>query len=206
MKDKNMSVLSNTTLRDYLYAGRIVIDPRPRLDTDSDSPYDACSVQLHMAATIQEPKKDLKLSFDLSQKPGALNTTLDQIWEKFEIRDSGYVLEPGKFILAQTQETISFPPHNSDSGNKKVLAGRIEGRSSFARTGLLVHFTAPTIHSGFKGTITLELLNHGPMPLILKPGLAICQLIVETVRGLPTLDFPSQFQNQNTPSGTGNTE
>jgi len=200
-----MSVLSNTTIRDYLYARRIIIDPPPRLETGSDSPYDACSVQLHMDAKIQEPKKDLKLSFDLSQKPGTLNTTLDQIWETFEIRDSGYVLEPGKFILAQTKETISFPQHNSDNGNK-VLAGRVEGRSSFARTGLLVHFTAPTIYSGFRGTITLELLNHGPMPLILKPGLAICQLIVETVRGLPILDIPSQYQNQNTPSGTENTE
>ncbi len=198
-----MSVLSNTTIRDYLYAGRITITPPPQLETGDNSPYDACSVQLHMAAKIQEPKKDLKLSFDLSQKPGTLNTTIDQIWETFEIRESGYVLEPGKFILAHTQETIGFPQHKDDSsGKSKVLAGRIEGRSSFARTGLLVHFTAPTIHSGFEGTITLELLNHGPMPLILKPGLAICQLIVETVRGLPTLDIPSQYQNQNTPSGT----
>ncbi len=198
-----MSVLSNTTIRDYLYAGRITIDPPPQLDKGETSPYDACSVQLHMDAKIQEPKKGLKLSFDLSQQPGALNTTIDQIWETFEIRESGYVLEPGKFILAQTQETIGFPQHDGGSGSK-VLAGRIEGRSSFARTGLLVHFTAPTIHSGFRGTITLELLNHGPMPLILKPGLAICQLIVETVRGLPTLDVPSQYQNQNTPSGTEN--
>jgi len=193
-----MSVLSNTTMRDYLYAGRIIIDPPPEIDRRDSSPYGSCSVDLHMDAIITKSKEDLKLAFDLSQKPGKLSKTIDAIWDEFEIRESGYVLEPGRLILARTKEVVSFP----ENKDRKALAGRIEGRSSFARTGLLVHFTAPTIHFGFEGPITLELLNHGPMPLILKPGLAICQLIIETVRGLPTLDFPSQFQNQSSPSGS----
>lgn len=194
-----MSVLSNVTLLNYLLEGRIKIDPLPRFE--SDYSFDPCSVQLHMDDIVQEPKEDLKLAFDLSQI-GQLSKTIDLIFEEIKIRDSGYVLEPGKLILANTKETICFPPPSKNGD--RILAGRIEGRSSFARTGLLVHFTAPTIHSGFKGKITLELLNHGPMPLLLKPGLSICQLIVETVRGVPLLGNPSQFQNQNTPSGTNN--
>lgn len=191
-----MSVLSNTIIKAYIEDGRIVIDPRPRQDEGDDSPYDACSVQLHIGDKLQVPKKNLKLAFDLSQ-PGKLNNTIDSICEDVTIPETGYVLEQGSFVLAKTKETVSFPPKE-----EKGLAGRIEGRSSFARTGLLVHFTAPTIHAGFDGTITLELLNHGPMPLILKPGLAICQLIVETVRGTPKFDKTSQFQGQNTPSGS----
>ncbi len=194
-----MSVLSNTTIRDYLYSGRITIDPPPQFSEEGDnSPYDACSVQLHMDNKIQEPAPGLKLAFDLSQPGKKLNETIDSVCNEIVIPRTGYVLDPGNFILAQTREEIGFPQH----GGGKALAGRIEGRSSFARTGLLVHFTAPTIHYGYKGTITLELLNHGPMPLILKPGLAICQLIIETVRGLPAIDFPSQFQGQQKPSGT----
>lgn len=191
-----MSVLSNTTIKAYIEDGRIIIDPPPKLDEGDDTPYDTCSVQLHISDTIQVPKKNLKLTFDLSQ-PGKLKDTLDTICDVIKIPESGFVLEQGNFVLATTKETVNFPLKE-----EKGLAGRIEGRSSFARTGLLVHFTAPTIHAGYKGTITLELLNHGPMPLILKPGLAICQLIVETVRGTPTLDKQSQFQNQNTPSGS----
>lgn len=191
-----MSVLSNTIIKAYIEDGRIVIDPAPKQDEGDNSPYDACSVQLHIGDTLHVPKKNLKLAFDLSQSSGKLNDTIDAICDCVTIPETGYVLDQGSFVLAKTKETISFPPRE-----EKALAGRIEGRSSFARTGLLVHFTAPTIHAGFEGTITLELLNHGPMPLILKPGLAICQLIVETVRGTPKIDKPSQFQGQNTPSG-----
>lgn len=191
-----MSVLSNTIIKAYIEDGRIVIDPPPRQDEGDDSPYDACSVQLHIGDNLQIPKKNLKLAFDLSQ-PGKLNNTIDAICDYVTIPETGYVLDQGSFVLATTKETVSFPPKE-----EKGLAGRIEGRSSFARTGLLVHFTAPTIHAGFNGTITLELLNHGPMPLILKSGLAICQLIVETVRGTPKFDKASQFQGQNTPSGS----
>lgn len=189
-----MSVLSDTQIIEALNSGRLKIDPRPTPESGKDSPYDPCSVQLHIDDTIQVPKAGMKLAFDLSQ-PGLLRTTLDSIWEKKTIPETGYILDPGHFILAQTREIVGFPKVDD-----KVLAGRIEGRSSFARTGLLIHFTAPTIHAEYDGTITLELLNHGPMPLTLRRGLAICQLIVETVRGVPS-SKAGQFQDQRTPSG-----
>lgn len=66
--------------------------------------------------------------------------------------------------------------------------------------GLLVHFTAPTIHSGFADTITLELINLGPFSITLYPRAPICQLIVEAVKGVP-LRNDSQFQGQRAPGG-----
>ena len=60
--------------------------------------------------------------------------------------------------------------------------------------------TAPTIHAGFAGTITLELINLGPIPILLYPGSPICQLIVEQVLGVPFRN-DSQFQNQNRAGG-----
>ncbi len=82
-----------------------------------------------------------------------------------------------------------------------MLAARVEGRSSFARCGLLVHFTAPTIHAGFNGRITLELINLGSIPILLYPEAYICQLIIEQVVGTP-LKNDSQFQGQTKPSGS----
>jgi dCTP deaminase len=81
-----------------------------------------------------------------------------------------------------------------------VLAARIEGRSSFARCGLLVHFTAPTVHADFRGTLTLEMRNLGPAPIVLYPGMPICQLVIEQVMGMPQAS-PSQFQGQENPAG-----
>ena len=81
-----------------------------------------------------------------------------------------------------------------------ALAARVEGKSSYAGCGLLVHFTAPTIHAGFAGTITLQLINLGPANISLYPGKPICQLIVETVAGVPFRN-DSQFQGQSQPGG-----
>jgi dCTP deaminase len=63
-----------------------------------------------------------------------------------------------------------------------------------------VHFTAPTIHAGYEGTITLEIINHGPFHILLYPNMRICQLIVEQVGGVPEAK-KSQFHGQIRPGG-----
>jgi dCTP deaminase len=55
-------------------------------------------------------------------------------------------------------------------------------RSRFARLGLVIHVTAPTIHNTFRGRIALEMMNHGPLELVLTPDeTRICQLIFERI-------------------------
>ncbi len=78
-------------------------------------------------------------------------------------------LRPGEFALARTKETVGIPPH---------LVARVEGKSSWARRGLLVHITAGFIDPGFYGTITLELCNVSARPLELPIGCAIAQLSI----------------------------
>jgi dCTP deaminase len=63
-----------------------------------------------------------------------------------------------------------------------------------------VHFTAPTIHPGFGGTITLEIINFGAASILLTPNMYIAQLLVEQVIGAPKAN-PSTFQNQSTVAG-----
>ena len=77
------------------------------------------------------------------------------------------VLLPGQIILAHTFEYVRLP---------STVAAELEGRSSYARLGLEVHLSAGMIDPGFEGVITLELVNNGPNPIFLFPGVRIGQL------------------------------
>jgi len=78
-------------------------------------------------------------------------------------------LGPGRFVLGTTQERVGLPGW---------LLARIEGKSSLGRLGLMVHVTAGFIDPGFEGRVTLELANLSPLPILLWPGMKICQLSV----------------------------
>ncbi len=105
-------------------------------------------------------------------------------------------MEPNKFVLGITTERVGLPLIPG-----QTLAARIEGKSSAARCGLLVHFTAPTVHAGWDGPLALEMINLGYADFTLRPGMSIAQLILEVVLGDPN-ENPSQFQGQSKPSGT----
>ncbi|MCE7005223.1 dCTP deaminase [Kibdelosporangium philippinense] len=78
-----------------------------------------------------------------------------------------FVLHPGEFVLGSTYEFVTLPDD---------LAGRLEGKSSLGRLGLLTHSTAGFIDPGFSGHITLELSNVANLPITLWPGMKIGQL------------------------------
>ena len=81
--------------------------------------------------------------------------------------DEPFVLHPGEFVLGSTLEIVTLPDD---------LAGRLEGKSSLGRLGLLTHSTAGFIDPGFNGHITLELSNVANLPIMLWPGMKIGQL------------------------------
>lgn len=82
-------------------------------------------------------------------------------------KDEEFILHPGEFVLASTYEVITLPDD---------IAGRLEGKSSLGRLGLLTHSTAGFIDPGFSGHITLELSNVANLPVKLFPGMKIGQL------------------------------
>jgi dCTP deaminase len=103
-----------------------------------------------------------------------------------------FQLEPGAFCLARTAEKVTIPDN---------LVARVEGKSSLGRLGLVVHATAGFCDPGFCGTITLELYNMNPNPLIIAPDLAICQLsfmqmTAPAVRPYGHPDLGSHYQGQ----------
>jgi dCTP deaminase len=191
-------VLSNVEIHRALDDGRLVIDPEPtpRIPTssNSDCPYNTTSVDLRLGDALAIPNSG-PFAFDL-RKPG-IAKFLAQNCDHVQIDPvGGYILKTNQLVLGKTLERLTLPI----KPGLPTLAARIEGKSSFARCGLLVHFTAPTVHADFDGTLTLEMILLGPSEMVLVPGMKICQLILEEVKGTP-FPNPSQFQGQSAPAG-----
>jgi dCTP deaminase len=112
--------------------------------------------------------------------------------------DDPFILHPGEFVLGSTLEVVSLPDD---------LAGRLEGKSSLGRLGLLTHSTAGFIDPGFSGHITLELSNVATLPIKLFPGMKIGQLCL--IRLSSPADHPygsdkygSRYQGQRGPTAS----
>ena len=192
-------ILSNLSIHDALDRGWLRIDPQPaprRLgEGPGKCPYQTSAVDLRLGDEIAYFKEGIPAQIDL--RKGDFNRMFGPLSETRKLADDQpYVLRPSKLVLGRTLERVELPFLEGAT----ALAARVEGKSSYARCGLLVHFTAPTVHAGFAGTITLELINLGPLDIALYPNMPICQLIVEQVFGVPFRN-DSQFQGQSQPGG-----
>lgn len=191
-------ILANVSIQEAIDSGSLVIRPEPmprKPNGGLECPYQTSAVDLTLGEEICWIKEGLPINVDL--RKGGFNKLFGPNCERRTLqREEAHVLQPGKFILARTHEWIELPIRDEEPW----LAARVEGRSSYARCGLLVHFTAPTIHSNFKGHITLEIMNFGRYPVSLYPFAPICQLIIEQVDTCPFRN-DSQFQGQLDPAG-----
>jgi len=198
-------ILSDAAILDALRDGRLRIDPPPAAPAPGGNPgaFDPTSVNLRLGQLLRIPAAGVSITFDPAA--GRVGPTLERLYDPYEIPPEGFVLDPGRFILGMTMERIALPlPSELPAGvaERGCLAGRVEGKSSLARMGLLIHFTAPTIHAGFEGTIALEMMNLGPAGIRLRAGMPICQLILEPVVGTP-MSAGGQFLGQADPAGRG---
>jgi dCTP deaminase len=149
------SVLSDATIRELIESGRIVIEP---WDPAMIQP---ASVDIRLGKSFRVFHNHRIQSIDLGNPPRDLT-------EHVEVGDDGeFVIHPGEFVLGRTHELVEIPDD---------VVCRIEGKSSIGRLGLVVHATAGFVDPGFKGTLTLEIANFNSVPIVLRPGLPICQL------------------------------
>jgi dCTP deaminase len=188
-------ILSNVKILEAIKEERLAISSFTGNEDPSQKPFNTSAVDLRLGDEISVPEGGA-FAVDL-RKPDIIKLLAKHCETKKISASTPYALEKGVFVLARTLEMVSFPirldpPHYS---------ARIEGKSSLARCGILVHFTAPTIHAGFRGTITLEITNLGTSTFLLFPEMYICQLIIEEVRGA-LVDAPNQFMDQCTPVGS----
>ena len=148
-------ILSDRTIKAELEAGRIVIEP---LDTTCIQP---SSVDLHLDDTFRVFRNHTRRVIDVKVDQSDLT-------EQVRIPDGqAFVLHPGEFALGATLERVGLPDD---------LVGRIEGKSSLGRLGLLIHSTAGFVDAGWDGYLTLELSNVANLPITLYPGMKIGQI------------------------------
>ncbi len=187
--------LSDRDIRWAIEKGRLIIQPRPdKIDTTS--------IDLHLDELHEAKVWDLDAINESNQMSGFRknevrigqfdyrsfsrkflmrlpeNPQLDP--EKLVFRRGHeVVIKPRGFLLWQTREIVGTPEERAD------LICFVEGKSTKARTGLLVHMTAPIIHSTWVGNVTLEIANLGPFTFVLEAGDAIAQLTVATISSPP---------------------
>ncbi len=94
-----------------------------------------------------------------------------------------FVLHPGQFILAPLFEHFSLPDD---------LLGRLDGKSSLGRLGIIVHQTAGIVDPGFRGSLTLELSNAGKLPVALYPYMPIATITFETISSVISKPYYKQ--------------
>jgi len=116
--------------------------------------------------------------------PVTEDASYEDLTELVEV-DDHLLLLPGQAVHGITLEKITLPDN---------LCGRLEGRSRFARVGLMVHMTAGFMQPGISNKQVLEMINVGPVPLAIYPGTAICQFIFEECKG--SAHYRGRFENQ----------
>ncbi len=191
---KSILILSNTKILECIKQGLFSIDPLENFDPAND-PFNTSAIDLRLGNEVLIPNDSSPIQLDL-RKSGIARFLYQNSDRHTITENTPYSLKKGQFILISTFEKVKFPLNNSGI----CYSARVEGKSSIARCGVLIHFTAPTIHAGFEGPITLEILNLGPNDFLLTPKMYICQLIIEEVSGSPSTT-DNQFSGQNSPAG-----
>jgi len=180
-------ILTDREIRHSLETGAIAIEPRPTDDAFAPTTVD---LTLHgRLRAFRPPSPDSDAAIDPAGGGYVFSEVVERITEEVEIGPEGFRLAPQTLVLAWTRESVVLFP-------SARLVGRLEGKSALARLGLAVHVTAPTIHAGSTGLIQLELVNHGPRPIVLRAGMRICQIMFEQTLGVPEKTYGGQFKGQ----------
>ena len=140
------------------------------------------SLDVRLSTDFQRLENMNREHIDLDEHQRPVNQEARKVI--LEANDS-FFLHPGEFVLASTLEFFRLPDD---------LAGRIEGRSSWGRLGLLVHATAGFVDPGFAGVLTFELSNAGRLPIKLTPGLRIGQVCFFQMSSRSLIPYPAKHR------------
>jgi dCTP deaminase len=148
-------ILSDRDIRAEIEGGRIVIKPfEPSMVQPS-------SIDVRIDNQFRVFHNHRYQVIDVKQR-------MDDLTELVEVPEGEpLILHPGEFVLGSTREWVELPPD---------IAGRLEGKSSLGRLGLVTHSTAGFIDPSFEGHLTLELSNLANLPITLYPGMPIGQI------------------------------
>jgi dCTP deaminase len=148
-------ILSDRSIRAEIEAGRIGVDP---YDPEMVQP---SSIDVRLDHRFLVFRSHTRPVIDVRQD-------LTDLTEQVTATDTQpFILHPGEFVLGATAEVVALPDD---------IVGRVEGKSSLGRLGLLIHTTAGFVDAGFRGQLTLEFSNVATLPITLYPGMKIGQI------------------------------
>lgn len=153
-------ILSDKTIKVKIKSGEIVIEPF------SEEFLQPASYDLHLDKYFLIFNKESIGIIDVKDKPKNLMKEIE-VDEK-----EGFIIHPNEFVLTNVKEITGVDSRH---------VGRLEGKSSLGRLGLMVHATAGFLDPGNKLRLTLELANVSPIPIKIYPGMKIAQIAFETL-------------------------
>lgn len=168
-------ILSDVDIKKRIEAGTIKIDPYPNFEEQLGP----CSIDLHLGNSFKIFKVSRYSFIDL--KNGA---NIDDMMEEIVVKDDApFIIQPHDFVVAVTKEEIILPAN---------MMGRLDGRSSLARLGLVIHVTAARFDPGWRGKAVMELGNLGTVPIILYSGMRICAMTFEDLSSSSEIPYTSR--------------
>ncbi len=161
MQYRGDMILSDTDIRARLEQGDLEIEPLQ----DPELQVQPASVDVRLSHEFLVYRSAQVACLDAADPE-----TLAAATERITVPSGeAFILHPGQFALGSTVERVKIPPD---------LVARVDGRSSLGRLAVVVHATAGFIDPGFKGQVTLELANLGPIPVRLYPGMRVAQIVL----------------------------
>jgi dCTP deaminase len=171
-------VLSDVDIHRYLEQGKIKITPA--LPPEQ---FGSCSVDFRLGHEFSIFEHSRHPYIDLQNR-----TAIQELMRTIAVpAGEPFILQPHEFALAITEETLEL--------DDDVL-GRLEGRSSLGRIGIIVHGTAGLFDPGWAGKATLELSNLGRMPVALYPGMRICSFTFEQLSSRVAVPYGKKVGNK----------
>ena len=168
-------VLSDKTLKEMMEKGTLVVDP---LSPESIQPASIdCHLGNHFLVVEDRQMHTLDLDSEIVYRT---------------IEDEEITIPPHSFLLAATQEYIELPDN---------MTAFVEGRSSIGRMGLFIQ-NAGWVDPGFHGQITLELYNANSLPIRLKAGRRVCQLVFCQMDQTALNPYRGKYQGQRNTTGS----
>jgi dCTP deaminase len=137
------------------------------LSKDWEKDLDQVSLDFHLGKRVLMPTMGRHVVIDI--RVGVDKKMYEEIYLK---KGEPFTIRPGQFFIAETMEHITLP---SD------IIGRLEGKSSFARLGIVIHQTSARFDPGWSGPAALELNNNSGNDVVLYCGDKICAFSFERI-------------------------
>ena len=182
-------ILSDKDIKKYIEEGKIKITPIPNFKEQLGP----CSLDLRLGNVFNAFKPTQYPFLDPKRK-----INFEDIMEEIVIQNKApFILQPKEFVIAVTKEKIILPNN---------IMGRLDGRSSLGRLGLVIHSTAARFDPGWNGKAVMELGNLGIMPLVLYTGMRVCSMTFETLSSSVEVPYTKQkdhkYANQKSASAS----